>query len=811
MGASGTPPIDLARLGRQPSTPGMDTLADLASMQHHQQTARVNSGGLRSAEIYESQPSQAAVLPNVHSASRPQGVGRSSLDLTMADVPTHTPSPRTYSTTALSEAELRTVAELVSYLATHPFAYESHVQLLKLLHHGLLSHIGSASSPKFQRSARTYDLLPDLLNAREAMNVRFALGEDFWVEWIEDQKLLADTLDDGITVMEACKKAVEEEAGSSKLWLLYGEWMLSMYTVAHSHDQRISSITEPPNEVQQWSEEDKLVAREICSWQQMLDVWHQGVQDTRWRINDSYLLWDRYTELLMHDLATSPSESAIAGMRSHFMNRLQTPHATWDETFQSFSNFVSRYDNAAYEDRMIAANHQSAGAKAIYSSREVYETQLQRATESQDKDTEWATFAEYTDWEFNQSRKSNHFSFQLVNALYQRATLRFPTDTDLWEGFVMFLYDEIVRYPQRSLTALPVLERATRHCPWSGTLWSQYLVAAERSNLPFTDIGRLKHRATSTGLLDAGGMQEVLNVHTAWCGFLRRRAFHLDATDEDLDVAEVGIRSAIEDMETLGQAKHGKGYSGDPEYRLERIYIKYLTQSRNLEGARNYWKSLIPRHGDSHEFWIRYYLWEMNVWGMLAYGDNSSNGVGSQVKPSEATNVLRTAIARPKLDWPEKILDVYRYHCEDHEDAEELQSSVVQIWKRKKIVKKRREKEAIEAYGAAQVQHTQQLQQAQEEEASLNAQSNLNVGKRKRDADLDPLEASSSKKSRQHGSGNMAMQVDEQALPASSSLKRDRENATIIVKNLPAETTETRVRQYFRDVSLPIAPAFTIC
>ena len=778
----------------------MDTLADLASMQHHQQTARVNSSGLRSAEIYDGQPSQATVIPNLHATSRPQGIGRGSLDLTMPDVPTQTPSPRTYSTNALSEAELRTVAELITQLATHPFAYQSHLQLVKLLHQGLLSHIGSASSPKLQNSARTYDLLQDLQTAREAMNARFALGEDFWVEWIEDQKLLADTLDDGITVMEACKKAVEEEAGSSKLWLSYGDWMLSMYTVAHPGDQRVNRLKEPPNEVRKWSEDDKLVAREICGWQQVLDIWHQGVEGTRWRINDSHLLWDRYTELLMHDLANSPSESAIAGMKSHYMNRLQTPHVTWEETFQTFSNFISQYNNAAYEDTMVAAHQQCAGVKTIYRSREAYEIQLQRASENQDKDAEWTTFAEYTEWEFNQSRKSNPFAFEMINALYQRATLRFPTDTGLWEGFVMFLYDETVRYPQRSISALPVLERATRHCPWSGALWSQYLVAAERSNLPFTDIGRLKHRATSTGLLDAGDMQEVLNVHTAWCGFLRRRAFHLDATDEDLDVAEVGIRSAIEDMETLGQAKHGKEYKGDPDYRLERIYIKYLTQGRNVEGARSYWKSLIPRHGDSHDFWLRYYLWEMGVWGMLPCSDNKSNGVGPQVKPSEATKVLRTAIARPKLDWPEKILEVYRYHCEDHEDAEELQSSVVQIWKRQKIVKKRRAKEAINAYEAAQVHHLQQSQQAHEE-TSVDLQSSLNTGKRKRDADFDLLEAGSTKKSRPNGSGDTEVQADQQALPASSGLKRDRENATIVVRNLPAQTTETKVRQYFRDVS----------
>lgn len=61
--ATGTPPADF-RTTRQPSTPGMDTLADLASMQHHQQTARENAGGLRSTEIYD---------PALKSIARPQG------------------------------------------------------------------------------------------------------------------------------------------------------------------------------------------------------------------------------------------------------------------------------------------------------------------------------------------------------------------------------------------------------------------------------------------------------------------------------------------------------------------------------------------------------------------------------------------------------------------------------------------------------------------------------------------------------------------------------------------------------------------
>ena len=125
------------------------------------------------------------------------------MDLPKTDAPNRTPSPRRYSASSLTEAELEMVAQLVSYLATNPFAYESHVQLVKLLHQGLVSHMTATSSPTSQGDPRTYDLLQDLQSAREAMNATFALGEDLWMDWIEDRKLLATTLDDKITLIDS--------------------------------------------------------------------------------------------------------------------------------------------------------------------------------------------------------------------------------------------------------------------------------------------------------------------------------------------------------------------------------------------------------------------------------------------------------------------------------------------------------------------------------------------------------------------------------------------------------------------------------
>lgn len=93
----------------------------------------------------------------------------------------------------------------------------------------------------------------------------------------------------------------------------------------------------------------------------------------------------------------------------------------------------------------------------------------------------------------------------------------------------------------------------------------------------------------------------------------------------------------------------------DPSFRLERIYLKYLTQCRNWQACRGIWKSLIPKHGNSYDFVVRYYLWEMSTWGKLSFAEHERNGV-DPLSPTEATNVLRQALKRPKLDWPEKVM-----------------------------------------------------------------------------------------------------------------------------------------------------------
>ncbi|KAL8890367.1 MAG: hypothetical protein Q9215_002464 [Flavoplaca cf. flavocitrina] len=805
--ATGTAP-DAGLAARQGSTPGMDALADLASMQHHQQTTRANAGALRNTEIYDSHGSpNGAVLQNLQCAHAPLA-GQPSLDHSMADVPLQPPATRISNTRTLSDDESQDANSLVAHLTSNPSDYDSHVKLIGLLQRPFGLHPHGSSLLGSQADAPGPGLLRDLRAAREAMDARFPLGEELWIERIEDEELAATnlSLNECAVVVDLYEKAVQEEISSTKLWLRFAQWMTAIY-VAATQDDLAREAVQSLHDMHGWSDEDKQVAGQVYTWPVLIDgYWARAVKATKWRIDESHLLWEPYTILLLQDLERSLSTEGVARIKAHFLDRLRTPHATWDQTFQMFSTFISRYENHSYERTMGIVNRECATPKAAYGAREMFELALKKAQASGDRTTKLSTFSEYIEWEAAQNRRKHAFVFELIDNLYQRALLGCPANAEWWEAYVMFLKDEIFSHSRRDVDLLSVLDRSTRHCPWSGSLWSHYLIASENQRLPFSEIEQVKHKATSTGVLDAGGLEEVLQVHVAWCDILRRQAFREGSGEDEQEYAEVGIREAIANMQRLGESKYGKEYQGDPNFRLERNYIEYHTQFEHhtqrheWRTARESWKSLIPSRGKSFDFWLAYYHWEMNVWREMSHCEKVAN-VPKSRWPREATRVLRTALKRPKLDWPERIIQELREHCRFYEDPMELQSACVQIWNLKKVLQKQREKEAIEAWEAARTAqvHAAHHVHSLNPETSTDSAVSSSTTKRKRENESSEVQEEGSSKKSRGNNDSKATIVEEPPSSVPPKVRRDRENATIVVKNLPQAATKTRLRQFFRD------------
>ncbi|KAE9972774.1 hypothetical protein EG328_004821 [Venturia inaequalis] len=735
---------------RTDSTPQMDTLADLASMRQHQNPPpRRTSSGMHDHQT---------TSYNIQNISRPPLSAHNSNEIHMADAPPK--EARGFKARALSDEDTNKLGELGQRLHEDPFDFPSHAQFVTLLQNGLRNHVSLGLDP------RDYELLPDLRKARQAMDRIFPVGEKLWADWLQDEMQLAHSIDDRVMIMEYFALAVKDEPSSASLWRMYGDFMYYLWATTHEIDGADSAA---------WSAEDREVAKEVFKWDPMIDTWKRGVINTQRRLNDSNKVWDRYMEMLILDHQKWPSPDKVENIKTIFHERLSVCHATWEETRQMFSSFLSQYDEASWESTMEDVAQRSKGVKIAYAIREPFETAIQRASRNGDDGAEWSAYSEYLAWEVE---KKGVFSFSLINGLYERATIRYPSMPSLWNDYIEFL---ITNAP-RDFEILPVMERGTRHCPWSGDLWSHRLLTMELENSDFEAIERTKHHATSTGLLDVGGMEELMKVYIAWCGCLRRRAFAVAATEDDLDIAEVAIRSALEHVKQIGEKKYGKEFAGDPHYRIERIHIKFLTQRGDVKAARANWISLKSIQGNSYDFWYRYYIWEMVIWAKFAMRGTNEPETQLQV-PETATDVLEQGLRHiATMDWPEQLIQMYINHCEQHESIQKLRTALIEARKYTAVVERRREKETADA--AAAYQNQKQMQPVE-----VDAKPN---GKRKRDDEVAE-EESVPKKNKPIPS------VETTPSSAASQTKRDREHSIIIVENIPLDADEMRVRKFFRD------------
>ena len=714
----------------------------------------------------------------------------------MAEAPAQTPPPRNFTSNALSETESQTVTDLLSYLGENSYAYDSHVQLVQLLHKGFLSHTypPADAADATPRDPHSYGLLRELRQSREAMDSRFAVGEEIWLDWLADEVVLARSGEERITVTELYQKAVGDEPASVKLWQAYANWVESNY--------RACSGLEGVDQAG-WTAEDKEMCRELFTREMLLNVLEQGAAATQWRIDESHLLWNRYAELMLPTLSASPSQAEVERVRDMFLQRLQLPHLTSRQTAQEmFWPIVNKYYPESWEAIMDQVNEVAEPVRRQVALREEHELTLLRAVESGDKDAVYAALSAYLQWERKQWTRKQHnkkhkdravSAQELYCGLYERALLAFPTYTEWWLDYI----DLVISTTGSSSTTsvLPLIERATRHCPWSGDLWAKRILRADVECRPHVDIEATKHRATNSGLLDVGGMEELLKVLQQWCSYLRRHAFSPQASEDDLDTTEVGITMAIEDILQAGKTLYGADFKGDPLYRLETIQIKFFTEGRRLDDAREIYKRLVDDHKHEADFWARYYAWELMIWGCQRLAEQHrmetpENG------PHLVTAVVQKALSQDVklLDWPEKVLEMYLNHFQQHESGEKLQAAQIEAREFGKRLAIRRAKEA-EAVAAAQPQ----------QQDVVAAQVSLTGGGEKRKAEEALTNGETSKKAKTGETPASAAGFNESSSSASAQIKRDREHNTVTVRNLPVDVSEDDIKKFFRDVGQPIS------
>jgi RNA recognition motif-containing protein len=603
------------------------------------------------------------------------------------------------------------------------------------------------------------------ITSPNSINMPDPVGEDGWLALVDEASRTAGDLEQRVGVVELYKRAIAAEPWSIKLWMAYCEWVWSLYTDCQNGDAG-------------WPEEEQLLGQELFSLETALDVWQQGAQAIQYRLNDSHELWNRWLSIELDQLADPPDPKALERLRTLFLERLQTPHANREETSQMFSGFLSRYDESVYESTMIQVTRLTKEARDLYEHREMHELKLNAVLNTGDSEAIKQEMKNYLDWEHGQAlRKTKKGApatpLMLCVALYERAlcSTSLGTDADVWLDYIIFLADTKANEPDANFPPLlPVIQRATNHCPWSGTLWARYILCAESEQLPFSTMEQIKHAATNTRELDRDGMAAVVEFYIAWSGYLKRLAMIDGASDENVDVADMGLPTALEDVQQWGKRLHRDQWKGDPSFRIERLMIQHLTEKDNIDQARQIWRKLVRTHEESYEFWEQYYLWEMTV----------RHTAGSS---SFATSVLFQAVKTRGMDWPEKILEIYIRHCQTYEDVDTLLKAMSYVRRATKGVARRREAEAAALYAQ---QHRMEVD-AEVQPTVLIETESPSSAKRKRES--EEVDGAAKKKMKS---------IDQDAL-REQHLKRDRENTTVLVTNLPPEVTQTKVRQYFKE------------
>ncbi|KID66931.1 uncharacterized protein G6M90_00g070210 [Metarhizium brunneum] len=622
------------------------------------------------------------------------------------------------------------------------------------------------------------------------------VGEDDWLAYIQETTRTASDLEQRVKVVEEYKRAVGDEPGSMRLWLAYCDYFWHLWESSNSNDAG-------------WSEEEQMLGREIFSFKAALDLWQQGYEAIKYRLSDSHELWDLWMSFEKEQFVNSRTPEGLRRITHLYRQRLATPHLNWEETSQAFSSFLSEYNQSEWEKSMQEITANAQATKKAVQVRDPFEFQLKQVHRNGDVEAQKAKLREYLDWEVRGMKRRQdgaELNRNICAGLFDRAlTGLFATDEDAWHDYIVFLSSSMSDFQSAAEDLLDASRRSVLHCPWSGRLWSRYILCAEEANLEFADIESIKHTATSNDQLYKNGMESMIKVYEAWCAFLKRRALKPAASDDAADVAEVGLRAAIEDVEITGKRLYGKEFQGDPKYRLERLYIQYLTEKKGaIKDARAQWKKLEHRsvHADSYDFWFNYYTWEMLAFSKQNHSENVSPHGGLHV-PSAATAVLYSAATRKTIDWPEGVLQMYQQHCNNYELPASVRQADDFVNKTQKIIayrrKKQEEQQAVQdaAYYESEAQAQTQTQrkgvESSEQSVSIvDASSSPSEPKRKRESPADTQDDDVENASKRQKNDDQISETAEQPT------KRDREHSTVIVTQLPADATQTAVRKYFK-------------
>ncbi|PCH39752.1 hypothetical protein WOLCODRAFT_136486 [Wolfiporia cocos MD-104 SS10] len=613
------------------------------------------------------------------------------------------------------------------------------------------------------RIARDTGMEDQVESALDMVTAFWAAGDYVWLPLIES-KISSSNMESRVdlqTISDLFEKA-EQDYVSIPLLQKHLEFVIDR----HEHFRSAAEVDEDGMETAFTTPWTRAALAQIVS---------RGIGD----LSKSHLLWDARrdweTEMLQ---SAGPAERAalVDLVETMLLERLQQPHFNHDETFQAYSTFTTNFKpQEQYELLLVKASKLRTKANQVYEAREPFETTLARSGFS---------LAEYANYIMAERRKKPNLF--VVQGLYERAI----TEADkrrwageagaeealpsFWAGYLDFIRTQNVPVEKQEETCA----RALRSVPASGEAWARYIRLLEQTTDEDTLDSKITEAYEKTKTIKPlqADVEQVVPVVLAYAGYLRR-SIETDESGEDRSDKLVEVL-----MDGISRVR-AASTAGDPRLRLEKFFSAVCLKFPNLsDHALIIWEDATRHYKTSYLAWTSYT--EVLI----------KKGLYDDVR-----KVFRD-ICMKNLDWPEAMWDAWISFEQVYGSVESLEDAFDRIERAQVQITMRRAKEAEKAEQAARQLIDEQQMALWTETAAYQAQMQAEANAESVPMEVDSAQPESSGSKRKADAdaeeeSSKKQRTEQKPLP----LKRDRENCTVFVADLPAETEEEDLAALFKD------------
>ncbi|KAI0045685.1 hypothetical protein FA95DRAFT_1560887 [Auriscalpium vulgare] len=500
-------------------------------------------------------------------------------------------------------------------------------------------------------------------------------------------------------------------------------------------------------------------------------------------LTESYRLWEaqREWEFKVLEEATSDEKPTIIQNVERFhLSRLEQPHDNHEQAFQSYSSFTTNYKPPQeYETLLVHASEIRAKAAKVYSWRESYETSLVQSGYS------LAAYNYYVTYE----RRARKPDLTILSGIHERAIAeaakrRMSGEPGAEEALRLFwasYVDALRIHLAEPLHQGSVFRRAVRSVPNSGEIWARYIRFVEANE----SLGDIEGHVDSVEVLyeKALTVKAILNdleqfvpVVLARVGYEHRKI--LAGSD---DVLPEALYSLLNNGIRL---VHAASKTGDPRFRLEKALADLHRQFEEEDRAAEVWARTAKHYRTNYLPWIEY---------TTALRDNDD---------IDSARAIFSEITTKKLDWPEAVWEAWIAFEHTRGTVQTLNACLDAVERAQKYVNDKRAKEAEKAaYQAMQVTAEQIAAQVPVTQAiAATQQAQADSGQVPMEVDSAQATAAPPTNLKRKAEDSVDVEDSKKAKrEAAQPLKRDRENSTVFVGDLPTDATEDELRTLFKD------------